>query len=445
MNITLEPSPSEWRVRRRAASHLGAAVRASRAHEGGPAPRAPTVASGHQAAIWHAGIAAKLFATLAAARATDARALWLVVDNDDAPVDAIGVAVANDEGLARRVELTLSGAAGGRSPRSSAFEATARDVGASTLAPPFELKHLERVCEAINAHRDAPSAGHQVTRAAIDLLGVDRDELELVAVSEIAQTGAFRVFVRRMFEDPEACATAYNRAVHEYPDAGLTPLVSHPARGWELPVWRVDGSNTRRRVFSGDALGGLGPVLPRALSLTAFARTELCDLFVHGTGGAAYDGATEHWMSSWQDAELVPIGVATATVYPEVEGERPDDQSVARAVWRAHHARHTPALLADGSAQDEKNDLISRIAESADPTQRQLRFNAMHRLLERTRIERAPALSAIEREAARLAALADEQRVLMDRTWAAPLLGERVVEALREDVDRAFGRVDAHA
>ena len=80
----------------------------------------------------------------------------------------------------------------------------------------------------------------------------------------------------------------------------------------ELPFWRLDRATmSRTPLMEGDSAS---LIAPRALTLTAIARLLLCDVFIHGTGGARYDLAMERWIGAALGDEarsaLAPMKVA---------------------------------------------------------------------------------------------------------------------------------------
>ena len=83
----------------------------------------------------------------------------------------------------------------------------------------------------------------------------------------------------------------------------------------EVPLWRIRDDGRRMRAYDSDVERwlddppGAPRLMPRALMLTALVRLAMCDLFVHGTGGAAYDTVMEAWISSWLGVTPAPIGV----------------------------------------------------------------------------------------------------------------------------------------
>src|SRR5690606_24011692 len=191
----------------------------------------------------------------------------------------------------------------------------------------------------------------------------------LVFASAVGRTDLFGDIVRRMVDDPAACARAYNEAVGARPEAQLRPLELNEQRGRiELPLWRGAPGSPRQAVYAseladgqwggGGAAGGgaEGELAPRALLLTGLMRLAGCELFIHGPGGGVYDQVTEAWLGSWLGREdLAPSVVASATwLLPLTDEPPPAPGELARAQWERHAARHNPALVGDLAAAERK-------------------------------------------------------------------------------------------
>src|SRR5207237_6310283 len=129
----------------------------------------------------------------------------------------------------------------------------------------------------------------------------------------------------------------------------------------ELPLWRIRPDGTRMHAYDSDVETGLGsgqwsvvsdqrteqaeskiqnpkskipPLLPRALFMTALVRLGMCDLFVHGFGGANYDRAMEVWIRDWLGVDVGPIAVVSATLRLTLKF----DEDCAADVEKVHNA-----------------------------------------------------------------------------------------------------------
>lgn len=169
-------------------------------------------------------------------------------------------------------------------------------------------------------------------------------------------------------------------------------------------------------------------------------RLGACDLFIHGTGGGAYDLVTEDWIGAWLGRPLAPAAVVTATVLPDVRVTNLHDAERAdHASWLAHAARHNPGLLGDESADAAKRELLARIEQAKLVGQSPAPlFTQLHESLREARERHATTLETLDREAQRLQRAAGGARrgaqIARDRTLAFPLVPNDRLLALRDAI-----------
>lgn len=393
----------------------------------------PVVMTGHQPGLWHAGILAKFLAARALANRSGAAAAWCVPDMD-----------ATEPTVVRLPEP--GGAPPGRwSARTVELLAGRGPIEAVPLAsrPPGEVadgcpEPLSDYADRLRAHAGEPDAARQAQRAAEDL---HRSRLALtpdaptVYATPMARTALFSEIVHRMRRDPAACVRAYNAAVRARKDAGARELELSPARV-ELPLWRLRPGEPRQPVTA-DTLDGPGTLVPRALLFTGLLRLAACDLYIHGTGGAEYDAASEAWLNTWLGEPIAPAMVISATVLLDLGVPRATPADLARAVWRAHHARHNPALLGDRAAGEAKRALLERLGR-ADPPARPALFRELHDLLAESRRTNTPALSELDRRVDAVRAALADAALARDRTWPWLLHPPAVLEALNRRIAAAL-------
>ncbi len=448
-SLTLAPEARRWAsLLRRGSRPLSGGSLDSRAVLGLPTDR-PIVMSGHQATLWHPGILAKLIAGDALARRTGARLAWLVVDQDRAQSLSIRYPQRSDDGRLRAGELRWPAPTNPQEPH------------------PLITGALREALDALARHASEPSPARAIARATMDLAGSLLHEPPiLVMATELHRIPAFGSLVDRMLADPERCVVAYNASVQAHPGAGVRPLIADVVQDrFELPLWRLmpaarGQEPVRRHVYAEDL-----PTIPRdqlapkALLMTALVRTHLCDLFIHGTGGGTglsseptsddahegYDRVMEQWLAAWLgDAAantLAPATLATATrLLPLEHDPIPSPAEVARACWRAHHARHSPRMLGDSVADVRRRELVALIAGSprADRAHKRELYQSLHALLARYREQHGADLRAIAEAAARARARATDAPILADRTWPFALYPRPMLLALRGQIDAAF-------
>ncbi|MFM7134655.1 MAG: hypothetical protein ACKO0W_10100 [Planctomycetota bacterium] len=366
-----------------------------------PADR-PVVMTGHQAGIWHAGIAEKFLLGEEVARAIGGVLVHVVVDHDRNDAALVAYPALVDGRLAR---LALE-----RSPRAAAGTPNALRKPVRTMRP--EERHqvpaaiepaLARTEAAIRAEFGRGNLAMQMAHAANRLLEPHARVEHTVAATAIARLP----LAAAMRAEFGALRAAYNAAVARERIA--------PLEATELPFWMLDAATGTRIAFPEYSSEGM--LAPRALTLTAIARLALCDLFIHGTGGARYDLAMERWIGdalgeATRDT-LAPMAVATATrLAPISEFVPPFDRAATPDALRA--------LEQDPFGDDGRSKRALHAAIVGPRAEKRAAFVAMRRAIERARAERASELDALR---ARIAANGDAlaaHALATDRTWPFP-------------------------
>lgn len=415
---------------------------------------ATRILTGHQAGFWHCGILAKTLAAGALGarlRHAGGRGVELghiVVDQDD-----------NDAGLIEYPSRDDSGAIAVRqwrvAPHAEGVPTGLRNAVSDVVAPTDGAtdgvnRGLQQMASAIRSRSNEPSLAQQMANAAHDVI-TDRcpgaGSWPVGSAMGISRSKAFAHVVERILANPRACVEAYNHAAIAFPTAGVRPLAIHDDESRiELPIWRITQDRLRvnarvadvRRAIEANNLPSLAP---KALLMTAFLRVFACDLFVHGTGGGAYDQVMERWLTLWPASgpfatspfiasNLAPAVVATATVrLPLLDAPVPSAAEVARARWLAHAARHNPALLNDADAAGAKDASIVTMPR-ADKATRLATYRALHARLDAYRAQHAQELAHLRANATRLAHLRAAAGPALRRTWAFPLATDQSLHEL---------------
>ena len=432
--ISISPGPDAWRA---AMGEPRGTHARDRETLGLPTERA-IVMSGHQPVLWHAGILSKLLAASELAKQTGAGVCWIIADMDEVDPTTVRVPHGSGEHTQARTVRTLGG------------DPPAPGVPTGAL-PPREAADddgsIEGFAPLLDAYGFEPTRAMQVGKAVV-YLACERfgiDEPVVISCSDLIRTDAWQTLIDAITRDPASCVDAYNRGVEAHPEAHMRPMQSHKGR-YELPLWRVRENTARLAVFS-DQLASIpaDELRPRALAMTALVRSALCELFVHGTGGGVYDRITDDWFSNWSNSpgwQLAPTAVATADAYADFgvdPGQLPDP---ARAIWRAHHARHDPAMLGDDDAAADKRRLVERIASikdaGGDPSPV---FAELQSLLTATRERHADRLAEFDRLARDASRLAGVRALALDRTWPWPTLSNETLDALHAGIRDRFRSV----
>ncbi len=412
----------------------GPAKAAARAELGLPVDK-PIVMVGHQAEVWHAGILAKLIAAAELAKKHDATLVWLTPDQDANEPTMIGYPAQTHEGRLKRRDWMVDPGAFVR-PGTPTGSRLAIEPGVVPREARTEWPHeaardgLDLIREALIHRQGEASLARQFTHAALDMV---REALQInvdhvLMASTMARGAAFGMWADRMRREARNCVLAYNGAAQAVPDAHVRDLEMGPR--WELPLWAITPDRPRAAVF-GDAQPD-GQVVPRALAMTGFVRTLLCDAWVMGVGGEAYDAVTRRWLAAWTGkADLAPGVIATATLrLPLRDGPLPDAKRAAKAAWRLHHARHHPEMLGQEDLQRERDRIVQAMREApyASMERRRL-FAQMRELLLEARERGSDKLDIMQAEAERDRERLTDMECVLDRTWPFAL---HSVESLRE-------------
>ena len=212
-----------------------------------------------------------------------------------------------------------------------------------------------------------------------------------ITASDLVETSLSRAMMMEMVRDPHACAHAYNAAVRAVPEAGVGPLLIRDDYV-ELPLWRLAPDGRRMRAYDNDLERWLHQpcsaprLMPRALYMTALLRLGMCDLFVHGTGGAVYDVAMEQWIESWLGVTPAPKAVASATLTLPLTEPGDIEVDPIRACAEARRAWHNPEppdpRKETGEPGEVKRELLAAIEQAPRGSlRRRLAFFAMHEQL----------------------------------------------------------------
>jgi hypothetical protein len=371
----------------------------SRAALGLPADRF-IVLTGHQAGIWHAGIAEKFVAGARLAAERGGVLVHVVVDHD-----------LNDAAL-----VAFPALVGGKLAR-LALERSPRGAGPNALRKPVRTMRTERAHEvpaeiepalaaierAIAAERGRENLAMQMAHAANALLAPRARVDHTVAANAIAALP----FAEAMRAHFAPMREAYNAAVR---GERIAPLAPH-----ELPFWKLDRATmSRSALMEGDAAD---LVAPRALTLTAIARLVLCDEFIHGTGGGRYDLAMERWITAafGDDARaaLAPMSVVTATKFAPLERFVPAFDEAATP--EALRVLEQDPFNDDGAAKRTLRGAIT-----GTRAEKRSAYLAMRRAIVAARAARATELTSLR---ARIAANRDAiaaHALANDRTWPFP-------------------------
>jgi hypothetical protein len=361
--------------------------------------------TGHQPVLVHPGIWIKYLA-MARLVPPGGVGLNLIVDSD--ALDEVAADVPRRNGRLARARVPLASAgpdvpaealAAPAPDRWKAFVA-AVDAHMTTLddAALADAWRRARSLAAPPSHLGLPGTLTAVRRT----LEGPRPYLDL-PVSHLARVEAFRRFALAIFGDARRFAEVHNACLASYREhygirTGAQPFPDLIIDGTriETPFWYVaDGRRAPlavdvragRLLAGGDAVApvpaepdeaGFAAIRPRALTLTAFARLALADLFIHGIGGGRYDRATDAVMRAFFGITPPAYATVTATLFLPFSGGGRADEERRRLHRLLLDLQHNPDrfLSADGPHAElvkEKWELIRRLDEASSMTRRERR------------------------------------------------------------------------
>lgn len=392
--------------------------------------RPPTIImAGHQPTLFHPGVWFKNFAIDRIARRVASSglpggisesvvAVNLVIDNDVSTASSIRVPFLDPQTrLVRRSPVAYDVSAGGlpyeqnRIQDRETFESFANSVrsAVSTLvADPLIDRLWPHAVAAVGRCENVACAIAQARHALEGELGLQTLELPL---SVICRGEPFFGFALAILNQAERFRETYNVASAEYRLAHRIRSSAHPVPdlaiegGWiEVPFWVYsDSSPQRRRAWVRTADSGLEisdrrelsirldrlhlrdpaelakrfgrsfKLRPRALVTTMFARLVLCDLFVHGIGGAKYDELGDVITARFFGVQPPPWMTVSATMLLPADPTR-----IARSPWsvvevrdRIRRARFAPesfaaeVALPEGLCQAKRELIANRPASGS--------------------------------------------------------------------------------
>ncbi len=336
-------------------------------------PNIPLVVVGHQTEIFHPGILAKFIAGDCVASQVKGALVHLVVDHHVGTSGTIDIP--NDEGA----HLTTS------------------VLHLADLDPTRAMKDQPRVTpvqgtvftEALT-NAAGQNAAMQFAHATDLLMSPYATASRCIAGTSLLKTSLGNAIIAHMQKDPDTCITAYNYAVSKVAGCGIEPLDSN-----ELPIWQ----GPHNEPFDGNS----DDLRPRALLLTLLARLAIGDLFVHGTGGYAYDAVMELWALRWLGVSPCSKVMATADVRMKINLRTIEEE-------RSHYFAAPKHLL----------DAIERAPYQS--AEKRLHFLALHKYLEQKGCK--PDVQALKK------ALKTANR----RDWAFPLYEQRQIMQLKNSI-----------
>ena len=377
------------------------------------------IMTGHQPELFHPGVFAKNVATSQLASQANGVGLNLVVDNDLLASTQVRIPVGDREnpGISTidfdtaRPPLPWEEACVSDTRLLGAFADRVSAAMAKWNIEPLVTEFWPKV-RATAAERSTDSKSASL----VECLTAGRALLEYewglgnleLPISRLCETDTFRSFAAHILVHAEEFRRVYNQVLNEYRRVNRIRSSSHPVPQLELQddwcetpfwIWRAD--NPRRgRLFvrrDGETLelatapqpsaivhsvmlnsdvtadeatavllrlseAGLR-IRTRALTTTLFSRLCLCDLFIHGIGGAKYDAMTDRIVSRFFGVALPEYLTLSATEWLSI-GE-PHSVTTADVSWLSQMLRELQQNPQRHLGPDPSADVQALVVEKA--------------------------------------------------------------------------------
>ena len=362
------------------------------------------IATGHQPDLIHAGVWFKNHLAWQAGSAAGGTSLNFVVDNDAVNLNFIRVPAVDESGLSVREVPFIE------APRDVAAEEV--QVKAGAVAALAEVARLSKTAYGdtlAEQFAGAVSPDEQlaefITRPRIALerdFGIRNIE---IAVSGIAESDSFLMYVAWLIGRAEEFKSVHNNALEEYRTRnGIAnavepvPNLAQKANAIETPFWIWRAGEPRRPLLveqehgqvtlwcgrskagavatgalnsSGGAVAAVREISeagwkirPRSLAMTLYFRMFLCDLFIHGLGGANYEPVNDRIIRDFFQCEPPQFAVASATLIPKLAVPHPSQLGTAEQRQKIHRMRTSPARYTGELLPDDRD--AAAIAEKLD-------------------------------------------------------------------------------
>lgn len=322
----------------------------------------PILMTGHQPSIFHSGLVYKYLLTEQAAAAQQVIGAAIVIDTDEGDLGSFVYpartkAIPQEESAAVPWPLTTVSATLGSGPalfpncrkRPDAELSEVRQKSCDSIQTLLGTEIARQVAavldDSIRMKTNSLLETNLILRWQHDI-GSRLLELPLSAISLFPES---LTIIGEVLSRAAEFAAAYNRLLDSFRaeqkirnPANPFPNLQTAGDSVELPFWAIDVSRNRRaavhvglqsdesrllvggavlRTWTGQCPAGLledlalagTQIVPRNAMITGLLRLLFADVFVHGTGGARYDGFTERLLREWWNFSAGPFVVASAS------------------------------------------------------------------------------------------------------------------------------------
>jgi|GEM_PF-1077390 len=326
----------------------------------------PLILSGHQPVFFHPGLWVKCLAASILAESVQGTAIHKITDTGLAPEHLHYMPEVEDNGKSRKKILEFYKNKDLKqqerttpycflpAPDQGALEKIFAD--AQVYAPATVKANIknyeERLLKGLTKTANWNSFHLNAMKILDQICGTRRTYLE---AHSIWDSGPFRHFVAQWLLNLPELNDDYNKSLNEYRQKhgithDLTPMPNLKFESWwfEIPFWgatkyhqrhslwaKNDGKHITLKIKGGEGTYTLAvdeleselaklniSLWPKAIPQTLFCRMYLCDFFIHGTGGAAYEEVGDSLFEKFFKLKPLSFGVASATYLVDPEGSQ---------------------------------------------------------------------------------------------------------------------------
>lgn len=464
----------------------------------------PILMGGHQPTLFHPGVWVKNFALAELAAQTGGIAINLVIDNDLAETTRFSYPDQKNERLhTGHIEFGGRIVAQPWEELAAPSEADCHDFAARLTeslsrwnVTPALTSVWEEACRRSSGNL---SRTFTIARGLLERqLGVDNMELP---ISRLSHQRPFLWFALHLLVELTSFRETYNSQLAAYRDRNKIRNEQHPVPDlavngdWqEAPFWIWNAGATQRNhvwiKIAADAIilsdgetelasiphpdhAGVDASIaalmqleqreirfrPRALTTTLYARLFLCDLFVHGIGGAKYDEVTDDLLREFYQHEPPRYLTLSGTIHFPLPGnvdvtrEEVDqlkdrirdlqyhpDQHLSSAQQQTAKSllNEREALLTEQNAYKE----LSKAGKKAASEHNRQRFQRLKEIAQELSALVEPERERLASELSRLESLWEERQVQVNREYPAMFYPAEKLNAfmmqLREEIRAGF-------
>ena len=263
----------------------------------------PLIASGHQPAIFHKGILEKEKALELLLMTKNQAGVWYIIDLDKGSGGGLSFPYfANNQVIIQWTTLSY-----GRSLYASQYVEEAKFVrhlfqGILRETQSTNINQV-KVHEAMILFEKLEGQKVADANAIVRRVLSPTSYIYALPISKICGLEVFRVMKDYWVANERELTERYNKErllyleQHATPSSKLFKELELDAFNKELPFWTINNDLSTRetaKMQNKELSGGL--LFPKAMLLSIFLRYIGSDFFIHGKGGATYDGFTDYWL-----------------------------------------------------------------------------------------------------------------------------------------------------